>query len=318
MERLETLKTVGVTGASGFIGQHLVRFLRENGYRVISFVRQQAFPIHQDERLYKTNAGEIDPSVFQGVDCLIHLAGKNLSDSRWNHEEKEALRNSRIVTTELISKALAKMSSPPKVFLCASAIGIYGDRKNERIDESSKRGSGFLAQLCDDWESATKSAVRAGIRVVQLRTGIVLAKDGGALSRMLPFFKRGLGSVTGSGEQYMSWISLHDYTRAVLHAMQDASLNGPVNLVSPSPVTNREFCKALAAALHRPLLLFMPSLLVNFVFGEMGNALLLQGARVYPTKLTNSGFVFHDNELYGTLHTMLGDEKHAKRGILGS
>lgn len=318
MERLETLKTVGVTGASGFIGKHLVRFLRENGYRVISFVRKQTLPIHQDERLYSTDAGEIDPLVFQGVDCLIHLAGKNLSDNRWNHEEKEALRNSRIVTTELISKALAKMSSPPKVFLCASAIGIYGDRKNERIDESSQRGSGFLAQLCDDWESATKAAVRAGIRVVQLRTGIVLAKDGGALLRMLPFFKKGLGSVTGSGEQYMSWISLHDYMRAVLHAIQDASLSGPINLVSPSPVTNREFCKTLAAVLHRPLLLFMPSLLVNFVFGEMGDALLLQGARVYPTKLTNSAFVFHDCDLYRTLHTMLGDEKHAKRGILGS
>ncbi len=297
--------TIAITGASGFIGTALAPFLEQHGFRVVRFVRRPVSTNASNERLWNPLANQIDPEVFSGIDVIIHLAGKNLGDRRWSAAEKEDIRNSRIVSTELLSKALAKLANPPKVFLSASAIGFYGNRDDETTDESSKKGSGFLPDLCRDWESATKAAVRAGIRVVQLRTGILLSKDSGALARMLPIFRSGLGGTIGSGNQYMSWISLHDYLRAILHIIQCDSLRGPVNLVAPHATTNKNFTKALSQALVRPALFSVPNLVIKLLWGEMGTALLLGGCKVLPKKLIESGFHYHDENINKTLKNIL-------------
>lgn len=285
-----------VTGASGLIGSALVPSLVSSGHQVIGLRR----PADWDPE-----RRTIDVSVFDSVDAVIHLAGESIAGGRWTAARKSRIRESRVKGTRLIAEALAGMDRPPDVLVSASAIGYYGDRGSEVLHEDSAAGNGFLADVCRQWESATDSATRKGIRVVHLRTGLVLSKTGGALPKMLTPFKLGVGGRIGSGHQYWSWISLQDVCAAIHHCIQASSLHGAVNLVSPVPATNLEFTQALGHALGKPTLFPLPAFAARLLLGEMADALLLASARVEPLKLQASRFVFHDKELEPTLRKLL-------------
>src|SRR6266566_4624603 len=239
------------------------------------------------------------------MNAVVHLAGENIAGGRWTAARKERILNSRVKGTKLIAETLGNLPQPPQVLVSASAIGYYGDRGSELLREQSPPGTGFLPDVCRQWEAATDAATRKGIRVVHLRTGIVLSGKGGALRKMLLPFKLGVGGKIGSGEQYWSWISIDDHCAAILHCIQASSLHGPVNAVSPSPVTNLEFTKALGRVLHRPTIFPLPALAARLVLGEMADALLLASARVEPAKLLGSRFVFEHKDLEPTLASLL-------------
>ena len=250
--------------------------------------------------------GALSPGALDGVDGVVHLAGENIAAGRWTAARKARIRDSRVDGTRRLSEALARLEQPPKTFIVASAIGFYGDRGDERVTEASAPGSGFLPEVCQAWEAAAAPASDAGIRVVHLRIGIVLTPAGGALGQMLLPFKMGVGGVIGSGRQYMSWVALDDVLASVLHALRTEGLSGPVNVVAPNAVTNAEFTNALGRVLRRPTVLPMPAFAARLVFGEMGDALLLASARVEPTRLEESGFVFGYPVLDGALGYLLG------------
>jgi len=287
---------IAVTGSSGLIGSALVSWLTNDGHEVIRMRR----PADWDP-----DAGTVNASVLNGVGAVVHLAGENIASGRWTATRKTRIRDSRINGTKLIAEVLGKMEKPAQVLVSASAIGYYGDRYGEVLREDSPPGSGFLADVCRQWESATDAATRKGVRVVHLRTGIVLSEKGGALQKMLLPFGFGLGGKVGSGKQYWSWISLDDVCSIIVHCIQATGLHGAVNAVSPSPVTNLEFTKVLGRVLHRPTIFPLPGFAARLVFGEMGDALLLASARVEPTKLLASRFLFRHKELDAALKAIL-------------
>ncbi len=293
-----------VTGSSGLIGSALLPALAAEGHRVTVLVRSAADPARGRVKWDPEN-GLLDESSLEGKDALIHLAGETISQ-RWTSERKGIIRESRVKSTRLLSERLGRVKNPPRVFISASAIGYYGDRGSETLTESSAPGSGFLAELCQEWEAAAEMAAQWNIRVVLLRTGIVLSRTGGALAKMLLPFRLGVGGRLGSGAQYMSWIDIEDAVGVILFALGAQSVDGPVNVVGPAPVTNAEFTKALGNALSRPAIFPVPAFAVELAFGEMGKELLLASNRVEPRVLQRSGFRFRYPQLAGALRHVLG------------
>lgn len=294
-----------VTGASGLVGSALVPFLTTGGHHVTRLVRSQPRPgaaeIHWDP-----TTGVRDPGSLEGMDAVVHLAGENIASGRWTSVRKAKIRDSRVTGTRTLCETLARLSQPPKVLVSASAIGYYGDRGAEPLWENSTFGTGFLAEVCRAWEDATQPAVQKGIRVVLLRTGIVLSPRGGALAKLLLPFKLGLGGIIGSGKQYMSWIVLDDVAGAIAHALVTDALQGPVNAVAPYPVTNREFARTLGRVLRRPTVFPLPAFATRLVLGEMADALLLASTRAEPKRLLATQYVFRYPELDGALRHLLG------------
>ena len=294
---------IAITGSPGFIGTALVPSLTAAGHQVLRLVRseQQRAPDTID---WNPATSYVDTPALEGIEAVIHLAGEQIS-GRWTPQKKRKILVSRTQGTHLLAEALGQLRQPPQVMVCASAIGFYGDRGEEWLQEDSPPGSGFLAEVCQQWEAASEPAAKKGIRVVRLRTGIVLSPKGGALAQMLPPFRMGVGGVIGPGTQYMSWIALDDLIGAYQHALATTSLKGPVNAVAPNPVSNREFVKTLGKALSRPAVFPMPSLAVRLAFGEMGVQLLLASARVRPARLRSSGYAFRYPVLESALRHLL-------------
>ena len=293
-----------VTGASGLVGSALVPYLTQKGHEVVRLVRAQPKAGAAEIR-WDSEKGVTDPAQLEGFDAVIHLAGENISDGRWTDEKKRRIRESRMKGTRLLSEALARLSAPPAALISASAIGFYGSRGAEVLNEQSASGDDFLAEVCREWELATRPAAERGLRVANLRFGVILSEEGGALAKMMTPFKLGVGGRVGSGEQYMSWITLNDTIGAIYHALTRADVHGPVNVVAPNPVTNSEFTKKLGDALSRPTLLPAPAFALRLAFGEMADALLLSSMRVEPLRLKESGFVFQYPELEGALRHIL-------------
>lgn len=292
-----------VTGAGGLIGGALVPLLTAGGHQVLRLTRGRKRP---GAALWDPDQGSIDRAALAGLDAVVHLAGENISAGRWTAEKKARIHDSRVHGTRLLCEALAALQRPPAVLVAASAIGFYGDRGRDVVDEDSAPGAGFLADVCKEWEAATAPAAARGIRVVNLRFGVVLSAKGGALASMLTPFKLGLGGPVGGGEQYMSWIAAADAAAAVLFALATPSLSGPVNAVAPAPVSNAEFARTLGAVLARPAVLPLPAFAVRLLFGEMGEELLLASARVEPHRLQAAGFRFRFPELEPALRFLLG------------
>jgi uncharacterized protein (TIGR01777 family) len=294
-----------VTGSTGLIGTALIALLTTEGHEVGRLVRTP--PRRDSEEIpWDPGAGRLDPLVLEGFDGVVHLSGENIGEGRWTAARKQAIVESRIKSTGLLCEALATLHQPPKVLVCASAIGYYGDRGDELLREDSAPGSGFLADLCRDWEGACQSAARKGIRVVNLRNGVVLSRRGGALPRMVLPFRLFVGGRVGSGKQFLSWIALDDVVAAILHALSTETLQGPVNAVAPNPATNFEFTKTLGHILKRPTLFPVPAFVLKSVFGQMGEELLLSSQRVEPARLLATGFGFRFPQLEGALRHALG------------
>lgn len=303
---------VAVTGSSGLIGSALGDFLSTGGHEVLPIVRRK--PRRERGEIYwDPMERRIEGQRLEGVDAVVHLAGESLSRGRWNPARKKAIWQSRIVGTRLLATALNRLRRPPSVFVSSSAIGYYGNRGAERLTEASRPGKGFLADLCREWESEAAKAGRCGARIVQLRTGLVLSPAGGALGTMLLPFKMGIGGRLGTGRQYVSWIDHDDLVALVFHAITNASLRGPVNATAPHPVPNATFTTILGRVLRRPTLLPVPSLAVKGAFGEMGTALLLEGARVVPAAAARNGFRFDFEGLEESLVHQLGASRPPRR-----
>ncbi len=275
------------------------------GHRVTRLVRSTPRPGH-DQIAWDPVAARIDVSTLEGLDAVVHLAGDNIAAGRWNAAKKARIRDSRVQGTRLLCETLAQLDQPPKVVVCASAIGYYGDRGDQWLREQSTAGTDFLADVCQAWEAATEPAHTRGIRVVKLRFGVILSPAGGALAAMLLPFQAGAGGVIGSGRQYMSWVALDDVVGAIYHALMTETLDGPVNVVSPQPVTNREYTQTLGRVLRRPTLVPLPDFAARLAFGEMADALFLASARVEPTRLIESGYAFNYPELEPALRHLLG------------
>ena len=303
-----------MSGASGLIGTALGKRLTADGHSLTRLVRHEAKAGAHDARGANQSGGDVswdpvsgslDPSAIEGCDAVINLSGAGIGDKRWSTDYKETLRSSRVQTTELLANTIADVDNRPSVFLSGSAVGWYGDRDDERLDELSTPGEGFLSDLCQDWEAATIPAEKVGVRTVHLRTGIVLSARGGALKKQLPLFKLGLGGRFGNGHQWQSWISIDDEVNAIVHLLS-AELCGAVNLTAPNPVTNVEFTATLAKVLHRPAVLPVPGFAPKLVLGdELVEALLLNGQRVLPTALQRSGFEFRHATLEVALRDLL-------------
>jgi uncharacterized protein (TIGR01777 family) len=294
---------IAVTGSGGLVGSALVPFLTMGGHEIIRLVRSSP---SGDDIFWNPAEGIQDLSRLEGVDALVHLAGENIAAGRWTPQRKDEIRGSRVEGTRRLSESVAKLSSRPKVVVSASAIGYYGDRDSEVLTEGSAPGKDFLAQTCREWEAATEPASRAGIRVVHLRFGMVLSPAGGALKKMLLPFKLGLGGRIGNGKQYVSWVAIDDAVGAIHHAICTEAVRGPVNVVSPNPVTNGEFIGILARVLLRPAILPVPAFGARLAFGELADALLLASQRVRPERLQSSGYRFRFPDLEDALRHVLG------------
>lgn len=293
---------VAVTGASGLVGSALVPFLTTGGHCVLRLGRR---PRQEGEGLFDPSAGEVDSHRLEGLDAVVHLAGENIAAGRWTPARKEAIRSSRVEGTALLARALASLRRPPGTLVCASAVGYYGHRPEGEVTEETEAGEGFLAEVCKDWEAAAEPARKAGIRVVHLRIGVVLSRRGGALSRMLPAFRAGAGGAVGSGRQGFPWIALDDLV-GLIHFVLMENVAGPVNAVAPEAVTQGHFAKVLAKVLRRPAFLPLPAPAVWLLFGEMGQAILLEGARVLPVRALSAGFAFQSPSLEEALRWELG------------
>jgi hypothetical protein len=292
-----------VSGASGFVGSALVASLRQQGANEKRLVRSA--PRDPATDIAWNPAAPLDPAALEGLDAVVHLAGESIAGLRWTAGKKARIRESRVAGTRNLAVALAKCAKRPRVLVCASAIGYYGNRGEEVLREDSPSGSGFLAEVCREWEAAAQPARAAGIRVVHLRFGMVASPTGRALKQMLPPFKLGLGGRLGSGRQYMSWISLDDAVGAIQHALVTDSLAGPVNAVAPDSITNAEFTRTLGAVLRRPTIFPMPAFVLRVLLGEMGEEILLSSQRVEPARLLASGFKFKHPKLKQALEEML-------------
>jgi uncharacterized protein (TIGR01777 family) len=295
-----------VSGSTGLIGRALVPALEAAGHRVTRLVRPPLKP-SEDSLLWDPPARGPESDALQEFDAVVHLAGENLG-RRWTENQKTRIRASRVTGMALLAQALAAASIPPRALIAASAVGYYGDRGAELLSEESPPGAGFLAEVCRDWEAAAEPAAASGLRVVNLRFGLALARQGGALARMLPPFRIGLGGPIAGGRQYLSWIALDDLVRSILFALTQNSLRGPVNVTAPNPVTNAEFARTLAKVLRRPALFPLPALAVRLMFGEMGQELLLSSQRVEPARLVAAGFRFDFPDLEPALRHAL--KKH--------
>lgn len=291
-----------LTGASGLIGMALQEWSHEH--------KKEMHVLKRGSREWDPDNHICDPKVFEGVETLIHLGGENISAHRWSAKQKEKLWNSRVLSTELLVETLGKCKKRPKLFICASAIGWYGDRGDEVLTENSPppnlNGHDFLSELCGAWERAAMQAEKLDIRVVHLRFGVVLSAEGGMIASLLPAFRWGGGGVLGSGKQWMSWIAIEDVVGMVKTIIENESLQGAINATSPHPVTNKEFTKTLGGLLHRPTLFPMPAFLARLLFGEMADALLLSSARVLPEKMTRAGYIFlYPNLVQELQHIMI-------------
>jgi uncharacterized protein (TIGR01777 family) len=298
-------KRIVISGASGLIGTALRDFLTTGGHQVDTLVRH--LPNQTKGEIAWDPLGEwIHSDALEGVDAVIHLSGESLSARRWTAERKKRFEESRVKSTNLLARTLASLKKRPKVLVSASAIGMYGDRGDEALTEALPAGTGFLPDLCQKWENAARPAAEAGIRVVHPRIGIVMSARGGALATMLPPFKLGGGGVIGSGDQFMSWISLDDLIAVIHEAIFNPQFTGPINATAPSPVTNRQFTKTLGRILHRPTFVPLPVAVVKLIFAEMGERLLLEGAKVLPARLEEIGFSFFHPTLEEALRSELG------------
>ena len=286
-----------ITGASGLIGSAVHESFKVKGYEMLLASRKEPRTDRDIQWNPDTGFADEDLARLEGLDAVVHLAGESISAIRWTDEKKKAIRDSRVHGTRTMIEAFAKLEKKPDVFVSASAIGFYGDRADDEMIETSGVGDTFLAETTKEWESESRRAEDMGIRTVLLRNGIVLSKDGGALGTMITPFKLGVGGVVGSGKQWMSWVSLEDMIAVINFAIENEKLRGAVNVVSPNPVTNEEFTKTLGEVLYRPTFLPLPEFAVNLVFGEMGDALLIDSTKVLPKRLLDSGFKFQYPEL---------------------
>jgi uncharacterized protein (TIGR01777 family) len=284
-----------ITGATGLIGTELQKTLREREHELLLASRKE--PRDASYVQWAPEHGFSESEKLAGIDAVIHLAGESVSGLRWTDEKKKLIRDSRVLGTRNVVETISDLDPRPRVLIAASAIGFYGDRGDEELTETSKPGKTFLAEVTRDWEAEARRAEDAGIRTVLLRTGIVLSKEGGALGTMLLPFKFGLGGVIGNGRQWMSWISMDDHVAAILFALDNESIRGAVNSVSPNPVTNEEFTRVMGEVLYRPTIIPVPEFAVNLMFGEMGEALLLDSTRVVPKRLEKAGFKFNFPDL---------------------
>lgn len=294
--------TVAITGAGGLIGSSLAPFLTTQGHDVRKIARVTS---PTDGCCWNTATGEING--FEGADVIIHLAGEPIADGRWTKSKKKKIMESRAEGTAQIAAAVAAMETPPKVLISASAVGYYGDRGSEEIDEYSDGKGGFSYDVCINWEKAAQPVIDKGIRTVFARTGVVLSPASGALTKFLPFFNACLGSVPGSGRQYLSWISIDDMIRGITHCIYCEELEGAVNFTAPEPVTMNEFAGVLGKVLRRPSGFRIPSFMIRLMFGQMGRELLLAGARVLPKRLTDTGYEFTHTRLEPALRHLLGN-----------
>jgi uncharacterized protein (TIGR01777 family) len=296
---------VAVTGASGLVGSALVPFLSTGGHEVVRLVRRP--PRGASEIGWDPARGEVDGGALEGVDAAVHLSGENLAGGRWTEARKARLRDSRIGSTQLLARTLAGLNRRPRVLVSVSGISYYGSRGDEWLTEASEAGDGFLARLAVDWEAAAAPAAEAGLRVVHPRFGLVLSPAGGVLGKMLLPFRAGLGGVVGPGSQYMSWVAIDDLLGALHYLLLDDALDGAVNLVTPEPVTNREFTKTLARVLGRPSILPVPAFALRLALGrEMADETLLASVRVHPRRLEEGGYGFRFPALEGALRHVTG------------
>lgn len=295
-----------ITGASGLVGSALVPYLKSKGHEVIRLVRSQASGA--SEIKWNPEKGIETPAQLEGLDAVVHLAGENIAEGRWSEEKKARIRDSRVKGTRTLATALAGLERPPETLLSASAIGFYGDRGAEVLTEQSAAGNDFLSEVCREWELSTRPAAEKGIRIAHLRFGMILSPEGGALAKMLTPFKLGVGGKVGSGQQFMSWITLDDVIGVIDYALNNEALLGPVNVVAPRPVTNLEFTKTMGQVLSRPTIFPAPAFALRLAFGEMADALLLSSTRVEPLRLKETGYQFQHPELEGALRHVLKKE----------
>ena len=307
MARAGHKAVIAIAGSSGLIGSALAAALRAADHRVLRIVRRA--PANPDELHWNPQSGEVDIDALGEVHAVVNLCGVNIGQRRWSGAFKQSLRDSRIAPTEVLAHAIA--DAGVETLVNSSAVGYYGNSKDRVVDENDRAGTGFLAQLCEDWEAATLPAQYGGTRVVLARTGLVLSPAGGALGRLRPLFRSGLGARLGSGRQYMSWISLEDEVRALLFAISNPSLSGPVNMTGPAPVTNAEFTTAFGRAVNRPTPLSLPGFAVRAALGEFADEGLLIGQRAIPSALERAGFQFHHNTIGEALSYATAERDHA-------
>jgi len=280
-----------VSGSHGLVGKALTHSLTDDGHEVVRLVRNER-NFGSPEVEWHPEQGRIDAAQLEGIEAVVHLAGDNIAGGRWTTQKKRTIRESRVQGTALLSETLASLSRPPSVFVSASAIGFYGNRGDELLTEQSPPGKDFLANVCIDWEAATIAATEKGIRTTHARFGVILAAHEGALAKMLPPFRAGIGGKIGAGNQWMSWVALADVIAALKFLLGDKTMQGPVNVVTPNPVTNAEFTKTLARVISRPAIFPMPAFAARLAFGEMADALLLASQKVDPAVLEDNGFLF--------------------------
>ena len=297
-----------VSGSHGLVGRALIKELSSKGHDVARLVREVP-PSNSPDVEWHPDREMIASGQMFSIDAVVHLAGESIASGQWTEEKKRRIRESRVIGTQLLSKTLAGLSRPPRVFISASAIGFYGNRGDELLTEESAPGDDFLARVCVDWERSTAAAEEKGIRVVKPRFGIILAKEGGALAKMLPPFRMGIGGKIGSGRQWMSWIALDDVVKGLDYLLLQESISGPVNFVAPNPVTNATFAGALGRVLGRPTFLPVPSFGARLAFGEMADALLLASQKVQPKRLNDSGFSFQYPNLADALSHILANRQ---------
>ncbi len=293
-----------ISGATGMVGQNLYLNLVREGHDVFRLMRSVSSAAGTD-LVWDPLTGKAESARFEGFDAVVHLAGESIASGRWTEKRKKRIRESRVIGTKNLTNILSTLKHPPKVYVVASAVGFYGSRDAEVLDEQSKPGTGFLAEVCQEWEAATQDAAQKGIRTVNLRFGIILSPKGGALKVMLCPFKAGAAGIIGDGKQVMSWIALPDAVAIIESALTDTKLQGAVNVVSPDPVTNAVFTQTLGDVLKRPTLIPMPAFAARMAFGEMADALLLSSARVLPKKLQAAGYQFKLPTLKMALQTLL-------------
>ena len=293
---------IGITGASGLVGEAWTKSARAAGHEVVRFVRHETTA--PDEVTWNPKEKKVQKGAFLGLDGMVHLAGENIASGRWTEEKKERIRNSRTVGTQTLVQAAIAEGTVPKFWVQASAIGYYGGRGQESLTEASSMGEGFLAEVCEEWEAAARPIEQVGSRLTICRIGMVLSKKGGALAKMLTPFKFGVGGKISDGEQWMSWVSLRDLVSILMWAAQNENANGVYNAVSPNPVNNETFTKTLGKVLKRPTILPAPAFALKILLGEMAENLLLSGAKVFPKRLIDAGFDFQDADL----KTFLEDE----------
>ena len=293
-----------VSGSSGLVGSALVAALTPGRHRLKRLIRS---PVRdaESEVHWDPAGGVLAPTALEGLDAVVNLAGENIASGRWTAEKKARIRDSRVNGTELLCRTLARLDRPPATLISASAVGYYGDRGDELLTEESPPGSGFLSDVCQEWEAATAPPAEKGIRVVLLRIGVVLTPRGGALAKMLPAFRMGLGGRIGNGRQYLSWITLDDLLGVIQYALNNEEISGPLNAVAPAPVTNHEFTKTLGRVLSRPTIFPLPAFASRLAMGEMADALLLASTRVQPARLQQAGYPFQHRSLDPALRHLL-------------